>query len=328
MEIHMQSHQLLYLSRADIEKVALDVTTIIELLEKAFREKGAGRVEMPPKPGIHTLPNAFIHAMPAYIPSMKSAGIKWVSGYPENQKMGLPYISGLLILNDVETGFPYAVMDCTWITAYRTAAATALSAKYLARPDSEVAGILACGVQGRTNLEALAALFSIKRVYAYDIVPEVQEQYVEEMSHHLGLEVIGVERPEEAVVESDLVVTSGPILKHPKPTIEAGWLKAGAFASAVDFDSYWTAEAMAEMDKVSTDDRAQFRYYESAGYFQDTPQPYADLGEIVVGDKPGRERSDERTMAINLGLALDDMAVAPEVFRRAKERGIGVWLPL
>jgi len=324
----MQSHQLLYLSRADIEKVALDVTTIIELLEKAFREKGAGRVEMPPKPGIHTLPNAFIHAMPAYIPSMKSAGIKWVSGYPENQKMGMPYISGLLILNDVETGFPYAVMDCTWITAYRTAAATALSAKYLARPDSEVAGILACGVQGRTNLEALAALFSIKRVYAYDIVPEVQEQYVEEMSHHLGLEVIGVERPEEAVVESDLVVTSGPILKHPKPTIEAGWLKAGAFASAVDFDSYWTAEAMAEMDKVSTDDRAQFRYYESAGYFQDTPQPYADLGEIVVGDKPGRERSDERTMAINLGLALDDMAVAPEVFRRAKERGIGVWLPL
>ena len=324
----MQSHQLLYLSRADIEKVALDVTTIIELLEKAFREKGAGRVEMPPKPGIHTLPNAFIHAMPAYIPSMKSAGIKWVSGYPENQKMGMPYISGLLILNDVETGFPYAVMDCTWITAYRTAAATALSAKYLARPDSGVAGILACGVQGRTNLEALAALFSIRRVYAYDVVPEVQEQYVEEMSHHLGLEVIGVERPEEAVVESDLVVTSGPILKHPKPTIEAGWLKAGAFASAVDFDSYWTAEAMAEMDKVSTDDRAQFRYYESAGYFQDTPQPYADLGEIVVGDKPGRERSDERTMAINLGLALDDMAVAPEVFRRAKERGIGVWLPL
>src|SRR3990172_1964067 len=129
----MQSHQLLYLSRADIEKVALDITTIIELLEKAFQEKGAGGVEMPPKPGIHTQPDAFIHAMPAYIPSMKSAGIKWVSGYPENQKMGLPYISGLLILNDVETGLPYAVMDCTWITAYRTAAATALSAKYLAR---------------------------------------------------------------------------------------------------------------------------------------------------------------------------------------------------
>lgn len=324
----MQSQQLLYLSRPDVEKVALDVATIIELLEKAFQEKGAGRVEMPPKPGIHTRPDAFIHAMPAYIPSMESAGIKWVSGYPENQEMGLPYISGLLILNDVKTGFPYAVMDCTWITAYRTAAATALSAKYLARPNSQAVGILACGVQGRTNLEALAALFPIQRVYAYDIVPEVQEQYIEEMSQLLALDIIGVERPEEAVLESDLVVTSGPILKHPKPTIEAGWLKPGAFASAVDFDSYWTPEAMAQMDRLSTDDHAQFSYYQGAGYFQNTPQPYADLGEIVVGDKPGRERPDERTMAINLGLALDDMAVAPEVFRRAKERGIGVWLPL
>ena len=75
---------------------------------------------MPPKPGIHTMPDAFIHAMPAYIPSMRSAGIKWVSGYPENFKRGLPYITGLLILNDVETGIPYAVMDCTWITAMRT----------------------------------------------------------------------------------------------------------------------------------------------------------------------------------------------------------------
>ena len=78
---------------------------------------GEGRVEMPPKPGIHTRKDAFIHAMPAYIPSLESAGIKWVSGYPENQKKGLPYISGLLILNDPETGIPISVMDATWITA-------------------------------------------------------------------------------------------------------------------------------------------------------------------------------------------------------------------
>src|SRR4030067_2914472 len=128
---------------------------IIHLLEPAFKEKGAGRVEMPPKPGIHTSPDAFIHAMPAYIPALNSAGIKWVSGYPANQQRHLPYISGLLILNDDQTGLPYAVMDCTWITAYRTGAASALSAKFLARPDSQVLGILACGVQGRTHLEAL-----------------------------------------------------------------------------------------------------------------------------------------------------------------------------
>jgi len=135
--------ELLYLSRADVEAVALDMPAMIGLLETAFREKGEGRVEMPPKPGIHTQPDAFIHAMPAHIPGLHAAGIKWVSGYPGNQAKGLPYITGLLILNDEVTGLPYSVMDCTWITAYRTCAATAVSAKYLARPESETAGILA-----------------------------------------------------------------------------------------------------------------------------------------------------------------------------------------
>jgi ornithine cyclodeaminase/alanine dehydrogenase len=319
---------ILYLSRSDVEKVALDMATIIGLLEKAFLEKGAGRVEMPPKPGIHTQPDAFIHAMPAFIPSMRSAGLKWVSGYPENQRRGLPYITGLLILNDVETGIPYAVMDCSWITAYRTGAATALAARYLARPDSQVAGILACGVQGRTNLEALRVVFPLRRAYAYDIVPEVQERFVAEMAEKLGIEVIGVDEPRKAVIESDLVVSSGPILKHPTPTILKDWLKPGGFGSAVDFDSYWHPAAMQQMDKITTDDRSQFDYYRTVGYFQLTPDPYADLGEIVAGLKHGRQSDQERTLAINLGLALDDMAVAPEVYRRAKELGLGITLPL
>jgi ornithine cyclodeaminase/alanine dehydrogenase len=324
----MSTHKLLYLSRADVETVNLEMRTIINLLEQAFMEKGHGNVEMPPKPGVHTMPDAFIHAMPAYIPSMKSAGIKWVSGYPENFKRGLPYITGLLILNDVETGIPYAVMDCAWITAYRTGAASALAAKYLARPESETAGILACGVQGRTNLEALSCLFKIKKVYAYDVLPDVQERYVRDMSEKLGLEIIDVKEPKQAVTESDLVVTSGPILKHPTPTIDKDWLKPGAYASAVDFDSYFTGAAMAQMDRISTDDHAQFQYYKSVGYFQQTPDPYADLGEIVAGLKPGRQTAEERTLAINLGLAMDDMAVAPTIFRIAKEKGLGTILPL
>jgi ornithine cyclodeaminase/alanine dehydrogenase len=324
----MAEHKILYLSRADVETVDLPMKQIIDLLEKAFLEKGNGRVEMPPKPGIHTMPDAFIHAMPAYIPSLRSAGIKWVSGYPENFKRGLPYISGLMILNDVETGIPYAVMDCAWITAKRTGAASALSAKYLARPDSETVAILACGVQGRTNLEALACLFPIRQVYAYDVLPEVQERFVAEMKDHFGFEITGVKEPRDAVVESDLVVTSGPILKHSTPTIEKDWLRPGAYGSAVDFDSYWTGEALAQMERISTDDHAQFQYYKSAGYFQQTPDPYADLGELVAGFKPGRVDDRERTLAINLGLAMDDMAVAPTIYRCAKEKGLGVWLSL
>jgi ornithine cyclodeaminase/alanine dehydrogenase-like protein (mu-crystallin family) len=324
----MAVEQMLYLSRADVEQVAPGMPVNIRLLEEAFRQKAAGGVEMPPKPGIHTRPDAFIHAMPAFIPAMRSAGLKWVSGYPENQARGLPYISGLVVLNDVESGIPYAVMDCTWITAYRTGAATALSAKYLARPESETVGILACGVQGRTNLLALAVLFPVKRVYAYDIEAAAQGLYVEEMTDRLGVDVVGVDSPRRAVVASDLVVTSGPILKHPRPAIEKGWLQRGAFASAVDFDSSWSSEALAECDKIATDDHAQFQYYRDAGYFQATPPPYASLDELVGGLKPGREREDERTLAVNLGLALEDMAVAPEIYRLAKERGIGTWLAL
>ena len=101
----MKENSILYLSRKNIEDVDLSMSEIITTLDKTFTEKGEGRVEMPPKPGIHTRKDAFIHAMLAYIPSLEAAGMKWVSGYPDNQKKGLPYISGLLILNDPETGF-------------------------------------------------------------------------------------------------------------------------------------------------------------------------------------------------------------------------------
>ena len=324
----MAEQQLLYLSRADVENVSLDMPTILKLLEEAFKEKGNGKVEMPPKPGIHTMPEAFIHAMPAYIPSLHSAGIKWVSGYPENYKRGLPYINGLLILNDDETGIPYAVMDCSWITAFRTGAATGLSARYLARPNSEVAAILACGVQGRTNLEALACLFPLKRVYAYDILPEAQARFISEMRLKFEFEILPARGPKPAIIGSDLVGTSGPILKHPIPTIEKDWLKPGGFGSAVDFDSYWSGPAMAQMDRISTDDHTQFQYYRASGYFQQTPEPYADLGQLAAGQKPGRGLDSERNLAINLGLAMDDMAIAPEIYRRARTKGIGTWLPL
>ena len=324
----MKGKTILYLSRRDVEKVDLPMSDIIDALDRMFKEKGEGKVEMPPKPGIHTMPDAFIHAMPAYIPSLGSAGMKWVSGYPDNQKKGLPYISGLLILNDPETGIPLSVMDCTWITAMRTGAATAVAAKYLARKDSCRIGILACGVQGKSNLEALACIFNIERVKAYDISPETADRFASKMRDKLELGIEVVDGPVEAVKDLDIVITSGPILKHPSPQIEAGWLAEGAFASPVDFDSYWKGEALSEADKLATDDIAQMEYYRNDGYFEETPRPYADLGEIIAGKKPGRETEQERTICINLGLALDDMAVAIAIYKKACDRGIGTELPL
>ena len=325
----MDKPEILYLSQSDVACVNLPMTGIIGALETAFREKGRGKTEMPPKPGIH--PGGgdnFIHAMPAYIPALNSAGLKWVSGFMENYKRGLPYITGLLVLNDVETGLPLAVMDCVWITAKRTGAATALSARYLARPESSVVGILGCGVQGRTHLEELKALFPVKRVMAYDINPEIARGYAEDMEARFSVEVVTVRNPADAVRACDVVVTAGPILKRPHQTIQPGWLGEGAFASLVDFDSYWHPDAMKQASKFCTDDTEQLLHYKEIGYFQDIPPIHADLGELVTGKKAGREKADERTMTANLGLAIDDMAVAPLIYRRALEKGIGKKLPL
>jgi len=221
-----------------------------------------------------------------------------------------------------------SVMDCVWITAMRTGAATALAAKYLARPDSTSVGILGCGVQGRTNLLALKELFPLTSVRAYDIVPERSQSYALEMRQKTGLAVEPVAQPRDAVVGCDIVVTAGPILKEPHATIQAGWLKAGGFASPVDFDSYWHSDALAQADKFCTDDTAQLRYYQGVGYFQHIPSVHADLGELAAGKRPGRERGDERIICCNLGLAIDDMATAVLIYQRAVERGIGTWLPL
>jgi ornithine cyclodeaminase/alanine dehydrogenase len=326
--MHSQTNQLLYLSQAEVIEVGITMREIIDAMEVMFRAKGDGRTEMPPKPGIHPGGENFAHAMPAYIPDLDSAGIKWVSGFPDNPAKGLPYVSGLLIFNDVATGLPLAVMDCVWITAKRTGASSAISARHLARPDSAVLGMLGCGVQGRSHVEAMKELFPISKVMAYDLNTDAQQTFASEIASRFDLEVLAVQSPREAVSGCDIVVTAGPMTKTPHATIQAGWLDKGAFASLVDYDSYWQPAAMHEVDKFCTDDRTQFESTRQGGYFPDIPQVHADLGELATGQKPGRETPAERTMTANLGLALNDMAVAPLIYRKAKQKGIGTWLEL
>ena len=327
--MHNGVQQLLYLSHDDVTRVGLTMAEIIESMEKMFHAKGEGKTEMPPKPGIH--PGGgdnFIHAMPACIPDLESAGIKWVSGFPNNPQKGLPYISGLLIFNDMHTGLPLAVMDCVWVTAKRTGAASAISARHLARPESNIMGMLGCGVQGRSHVEAMNVLFPLKKVMAYDVNQDAQSKFVEDIGNSFDLEVVPVKTPREAVAGCDIVVTAGPMTKTPHATIQAGWLDPGAFASLVDYDAYWQSAAMQEVAKFCTDDTHQFQMAQQAGYFKEISDLHADLGELATGRKPGRQSPEERTMAANLGLALNDMAVAPLIYQKAKDLGVGTWLDL
>jgi ornithine cyclodeaminase/alanine dehydrogenase len=321
--------EVLYLSRADVEKVGLPMAEIIAAVEGVFREKGHGRVEMPAKIGIHPAPDDFLHAMPAYVASPRSAGIKWVGNFLKNPARGLPTISGLLVLNDPETGFPMTVMDCTWITAQRTGAASAVAAKYLARGEAEVLAIIGCGVQGRSHTEAMLVQFPrIRRVVAFDSTAANLTRYRQEMQALHRVSVVPASGTEPAVREADIIVTATEIRKQPAPSIRPEWIKPGAFCMPVDFDSQFTPGAIRAMDLFYTDDLVQMEFYRSAGYFQTTPKVQGDLGEVVSGKKPGRESSTQRTMAMHLGLAIEDVVAAVRIYDRAVAQGIGSRLPL
>ncbi len=320
---------LLYLSRADVEALAVPLEEIIGAIDAAFAAKGRGEVEMPPKPGVHPRANAFIHAMPAYLRSTDIAGIKWVAGYPDNPQRGLPYISGLVVLNDASTGLPVAVMDASWITAVRTGAATAVAAKYLARPEASQVAIIGCGVQGRANLDALRCVLPrLSRVLAYDINPPAVAAFEKYAAERHGLPVTPCDTVAQAVQPADVVVTATPILAHPQPVILPVWLKPGVFVCTLDFDSYVTPEAFAAVDKLYTDDLPQLEHYRAEGVFRGVPRHVVDLGDVVAGRVDGRRHPSERIMSVHLGIALEDVVCARRVYDAAMREGRGVRLVL
>lgn len=324
--------ELVYLSQADVEGLGMSMREVIEALDLGFAAKGRGNTEMPPKPGIHTRPDCFIHAMPAYVRELEVAGLKWVSGYPPNPTKGLPYITGLLVLNDCETGVPLAVMDCAWVTAMRTGASAGISARYLARAGSDSCAIVGCGVQARTSLMALVEeMPALSEVRCYDLHPEVTARFIAEMGAQFpALRMVSCVSAREAARPADVVVTAIPIVVDPAPDLDAGTLKEGGLAVSLDYDSAWTSAAMRECDRFCSDDVGQLLATKEHGvYFGGIPATVsADLGELAAGLKPGRESDSERIFSMNMGIAVDDMVTARVLYARALERGAGVRLPL
>jgi ornithine cyclodeaminase/alanine dehydrogenase-like protein (mu-crystallin family) len=323
------NERILYLSKKNVESLHISMKDVIDALERMFSEKGAGRVEMPPKPGIHTRPDAFIHAMPAYIPSINSAGIKWVGGYPANFKKNLPYITGLLILNDPETGLPLCVMDCTWITAMRTGAATAVAAKYLAPEASKIVAILGCGVQGESNMAALSEVLDIELLKVYDIDKKKAEEYRTRTQNLYGVRVEIKNNPEETVRDSHVVVTAGPFLKNAHPVIQLSWIRKGAFCCPLDLDSYFKPEVFSQSDVLCTDDLGQLAHFRQEGYFAQVKRnEIIDIANVIGGKTRGRSAEEQIITSINIGIALEDMAVAPLVYSKAMDTNCGTWLEI
>ncbi len=294
--------------------------------------KGQGLVQLPSSQGVFPRENCFIDAMPAYFAgSADTAGIKWVSGYPTNLEKGIPNIMGLIIINDAETGAPLAVMDAKWITAYRSGAAAAVTAKYMAPEKSSTLAVIGLGVQGRTHLLALKeALKNIKVVRGYDISEHNAKRFLIEMQEKVhGVDFELCPDPESAVSLADIVVTCTPLMRKPKRFISEKWFKRDVLAISSNNDSAFEAEVMTGAKLFVTDDRGQYLQTQKAGtYFRDYPEEVpADMGEICAGiaevpQGPGRKA------AVLMGIGSHDVATARVIYEKAQRIGLGTRLTL
>jgi alanine dehydrogenase len=276
----------------------------IELVDRTYRAMAQGDVELPPKIGIHTRPDSFIHAMPAYLRSADVAVLKWIAGYPANPSRGLPYINGVLVVNDAETGIPLAIMDGAEITAARTAAASGACIRAWARTGWSRAAILGCGEQGRFHAAVIRALNPAAEIVGYD--PDAPR------AANLTEDVIVASSAVEAVAGADIVITAGPIMENAASPMRRTWLGDQWLLLPIDFDFYVSAEVVESAELFVADDVSQYTYYSGLGYFRGWREPMGSVGLALIN-----ELTAERAIACNLGVGALDAAFARAVLERA-----------
>ncbi len=306
----------------------IDMPSVLKVVEGVFRLQAKGMVQMPPKIYLY-LEKYFgdFRAMPAYIRGMDACGLKWVNVHPKNRHFGLPVVMATVVLSDPKTGFPLAIMDGTEITNLRTGAAGGIAAKFLARKDSSVVSLVGCGVQARTQLLALKELFRIKKVFIWGCKPQHAVKFLNDMKY-LGLNIEIKEDISDCVGQADIVATTTP---SRKPIIKYEWIKKGTHINAIGAD----AKGKEELDpkilknaKIVVDDRRQASHSGEinvplAKGFLKEKDIYAELGQIIIGKKKPRINDNEITVFDSTGLAIQDIAVADFVYKKAIKNNIG-----
>lgn len=324
----MPEPRLLYLSRHDIDSLSIPVAEVIEVVEQALRDLGDGAAVMPAKTRLAPDATRYYSAMPAVLPRLGVASVKWNSIVSANPARGLPFIVGLIVLNDDASGLPIAVLDSTWVTAWRTAAASAVTARYLIRGELVTLGLYGCGVQGRTHAEALKVIFpTLRRIQAFDTDPSTAERYAAEMRDRLELEVVTCSEPRLVLAGAELIVTATPTTVRSE-VLDHAWLSQGQSVVSIEYDCFWRPGSLNRLDAVFTDDVAQFEKGHGYGYYLDFTGEARSLPAVVAGKDPGRRSADEIIAAFNAGVAVEDTATAHLVYRRACAAGVGTELPL
>jgi alanine dehydrogenase len=306
---------MLVLGKHELESLQLSWIDVVDVLDDAFRQKAAGLVQNPPKPAVRPREDAFINAMPAYLGGSDRAGIKWVAGYEQNRAKGLPYIFGVFVLTDAETGRPLALIDGGWITEMRTAGVSGVVMRHVPDEPRRLA-IVGAGVQGRRHLELLLALCpGIEQVRVFDAAPEASETLLALAAGRDGLVATSAEH---ALEGADLVVTvvTVPI----EPRLDASNTDVDALLVPIDYDDALGAEAVNGASLFVIDDAPQYSSVADR-HWSGFREPDGELAQVVAGELA--VPSAGRRVFLDMGIAMDDVALGALCYDRALERGVG-----
>ena len=323
--------EILYLTEADVQQT-ISYAEAVDLAEKGIKADAAGRVNGD-KYYMKVGEDGFVKPFSGYIDDEDLAFVKTFSYFPINpKKYNRPTTSSMVILLDAETGLPACFMEAGWITGLKTAASTAVTTAYLANPDSKVVTIFGAGTLGRLHLIALAERFDLKQAYFIDLRFETAQTCASELEPMLGfpIKAVPLEERESPVRDSDIIFT---VTTGSQELVKQKWVKKGQFIARLGSYQEVSLDVILEADKVIVD---SWKYVspripeivqlKEEGRF-DFKDVYGEWPDIVGERTPGRESADEVIVYIALGIWGEYAAILPEVYRKAKEKGLGLDLP-
>lgn len=305
---------LTYLSAVDVATLLPAVREQLELVREAYGAMAAGEAEVPATPQLHPREGTFLHAMPAYLSGRDVASVKWIGGNPANAASGIPYINGLVIVSDPESGLPLTILDAATITGARTAAASGLCIDEFAPEGWSTAAITGYGVQARTHIAVLRALnpdASITVSTRREPEPVNGVRFVPTML--------------EAVRDADIVITGVPLSVQLERKLQRADLKREVLVLPIDYDGSVSAELIAEADLFLVDDRSGVEIKRGLGRFEGWREPEGSVGGYLADVRP--EVPGPLRVCCNLGVGALDAIFADEVAAAARERGVGMLLP-
>lgn len=315
--------EMLFLSEEDVKK-CITMKEAVKLAEEGIKADATGKVEG--NKFYMDLDKGFIKPFSGLIKGKGEAFVKIFTLFPDNQKKGLPTTTNLVILYDAYTGVPLSLMEANWVTGAKTGASSAVTAKFLANPESSSVAIVGAGLQGRTHLEGLSCLFNLEEARVYDVDFKASLKYAEEMSGKLDLTVKPVNSPRKAIVGADIVYT---VTTANEPIVKGEWLKPGVFLAKLGSWQELDLNVFSHVDKVVVDRWLyvshrvpELRKLINEGKIS-REDIYAEYPEIVAGEKRGREAKDEKILYIALGIWGEYAAILPYIYRKAVELGIG-----